>query len=56
MPHLMQPKKEEEDDDEMKFPCKKTKIKTEENGAVKHTKTKSVCHKKVKTSVKNEVV
>ncbi|GAA6216389.1 N-glycosylase/DNA lyase [Lates japonicus] len=49
MPHLMQPKKEEEDEEEMRVVCKKAKIKTEENGTVKHMKTK-----KTKTSVKNE--
>ncbi|XP_018541508.1 N-glycosylase/DNA lyase [Lates calcarifer] len=48
-PHLMQPKKEEKDEEEMRVACKKAKIRTEENGTVKHTKTK-----KTKTSVKNE--
>lgn len=52
----MQPKKEEDDEDEIQLACKKTKIKTEENGTVKHTKTKSACHKKAKMSVKNEKV
>lgn len=45
----MQPKKEEKDEEEMRVACKKAKIRTEENGTVKHTKTK-----KTKTSVKNE--
>ncbi|XP_040921621.1 N-glycosylase/DNA lyase [Toxotes jaculatrix] len=40
MPHLMQPKKEEEDEEEMRVVCKKTKIKMEENETVTHTRTK----------------
>ncbi|XP_071332685.1 N-glycosylase/DNA lyase [Trachinotus anak] len=48
MPHLMQPKEEEE---ETRIACKKTKIKMEDNGAVKLKKTKSA-----KLSIKNEKV
>ncbi|XP_056239899.1 N-glycosylase/DNA lyase [Seriola aureovittata] len=55
---LMQPKKEEEDRDEeeTRIACKKTKMKVEENQAVKHMKTKSACHKKAKMTVKKEKV
>ena len=48
---LMQPKKEEEDEEEIGIGSKKTKIKTQENVAVK-----SACHKKAKMTVKKERV
>ncbi|XP_059189480.1 N-glycosylase/DNA lyase [Centropristis striata] len=51
MPHLKRPKKEENNEDELRVACKKTKIKTEENGTVKNKKTKSAHHKKAKTTV-----
>ncbi|XP_078111422.1 N-glycosylase/DNA lyase [Sander vitreus] len=50
MPHLKRPKKEENDEEELRVACKKTQIKTEENGTVKNMKTKSAHHKKAKTS------
>ncbi|XP_074500044.1 N-glycosylase/DNA lyase isoform X2 [Sebastes fasciatus] len=51
MTHLKRPKKEENDEEELRAASHKTKIKTEENGTVKITKTKSAHHKKAKTSV-----
>nr|XP_046251790.1 N-glycosylase/DNA lyase [Scatophagus argus] len=51
IPHLKQLQKEENDEEQI---CKKTKMKTEENKTAK--KTKSTCHKKTRTSVKNEKV
>ncbi|XP_070766518.1 N-glycosylase/DNA lyase [Enoplosus armatus] len=50
MPRLKQLQKEENGDEAVRAPCKKTKMKTEENGPVKNTKTKSACHKKAKMS------
>ncbi|XP_042347947.1 N-glycosylase/DNA lyase isoform X2 [Plectropomus leopardus] len=49
MPHLKQPKKEEQSEEEIRAASKKAKIKTEENGAVKNTK--SAPQKKAKMSV-----
>ncbi|XP_044208327.1 N-glycosylase/DNA lyase [Thunnus albacares] len=54
--HLKKPKKEEDSEEERMVACKKTKIKTEENGTVKNRKTKPACHKRAKKSVKDEKV
>lgn len=53
--HLKQPGKDE-DGEEEKMPCKKTKVKTECTGTVGNLKTKPACHKEVKISVKKEPV
>nr|XP_033484732.1 N-glycosylase/DNA lyase isoform X1 [Epinephelus lanceolatus] len=50
MPHLKEPKKEEDGEEEVRPVSKKAKIKKEENGTVKNTKTKSARHKNAKTS------
>ena len=55
-PDLKKPKKEEDDEEERMVACKKTKIKTEENGTVKNRKTKPACSKRAKKSVKDEKV
>lgn len=54
--HQKKPKKEEDDEGERMVACKKTKIKTEENGTVKNRKTKSACHKSTKKAVTDEKV
>ncbi|XP_070695606.1 N-glycosylase/DNA lyase [Pempheris klunzingeri] len=51
IPHVKQPRKEENGEEDTGVACKKTKIKTEENGTVKDIKTKSACRKKAKVSV-----
>ncbi|XP_063320201.1 N-glycosylase/DNA lyase [Pelmatolapia mariae] len=53
--HLKQPVKDEEGEEE-KMPCKKTKVKTECTGTVGNLKAKPACHKKAKISVKKEPV
>ncbi|XP_005740581.1 N-glycosylase/DNA lyase [Pundamilia nyererei] len=55
MAHLKQPVKDE-DGEEEKMPCKKTKVKTECTGTVGNLKAKPACHKKAKISVKKEPV